>query len=266
MSIFEHIDYMKFLKEKLKSSLPRRGQKKVAAEAARCQPSYFSLVLKGQAHLTIEQAEGLCRYWRMSADETDFFVLLVSHARAGTSELKTYFKKKLKNLKEARENLSQRIQNAEVMPEIDAAIYYSNWLYLAVHIAISISSFQTERALADRLQVSAEAVNQVLNFLQRLGLAEQKDGAWRSTQKEFHLPKDSAFVSLHHGNWRRRAVDNALLRVPDDLHYTGVSSIAKRDIDVLRTKILALIDESRKIIGPSPEEELICFSVDLFVI
>ena len=266
MSIFSYLDYFKFLNDVLKTDRKKRGLKKQLADAANCQASYFSLVLACKAHLTLEQAHGLCRFWRLSSDETDFFILMVNYARAGTPNLKFYFKDKLKKLKETNENLSSRIQNTETMTEADAAIYYSTWLYLAVHIMISIPNYQTEKAIAERLQVNADAVNRVLSFLEKLSLAEKQGTSWRSTRREFHLPKSSLFVGLHHGNWRRRAVDNAFLQRAEDLHYTSVSSVAKTDIEVLRAKLLAMIDESRKIIGPSNEEELICLSLDLFIV
>lgn len=264
MSIFSCTGYLEFLESFLKSSGAGRGMKKSLAEAASCQPSYFSLVLKGDAHLTLEQSENLCRYLRLNVEETDYFILLVSHARAGTRELKAYFKTKLKQIREANENLGQRIQDVEVMSDADGAVYYSSWMYLAIHIATSVPDLQSDRAIAERLHVSVDAVQRALQFLRRLGLVENEGGNWRSTNRQFHLPRESQFVSLHHGNWRRRAVDNAFLQNAEDLHYTGVSSIARQDIEVLRARILELIDESRTIIGPSKEEELICFSVDLF--
>jgi uncharacterized protein (TIGR02147 family) len=264
MSIFSYIDYFKWLADRLKISGQTYGLKKRLAEAAGCQSSYFSLVVKREAHLTLEQAERLARYWQLSPEESDYLLLLVSFARSGSPELKSFYQTKLNKLKEAHENLSQRIKNVEVFPETEAAIYYSSWQYLAIHILISIPEFQNIRAISERLQLSQESVLHTLQYLQQLGLAELKAGQWKSTRREIHLPRESHFISLHHSHWRRRAVDNAFLNRKDDIHYTGVSSLAAKDIEVLRQMILKFIDDSRKVIGPSQEEEMICLAIDLF--
>jgi len=264
MNVFRYIDYRKCLSEFLELEENARGNKKKLAEAVNCQASYLTLVLQEKAHLTVEQAERLCRYWKLSIEETDYFLLLVSLGRSGTQELRSYYKAKIKKLKEARENLGNRIQDAELFPDTEAAVYYSSWMYLAIHILVSIPDYHSSREIAERLQLPEEAVKRVLQYLESLGLVQLRAGQWRSTRKQLHLPRESRFISLHHSNWRRRAVDNSFLGRPEDLHYTGVSSLSRQDLETLRQLVLNFIDQSRNLIGPSAEEELICLSIDLF--
>lgn len=265
MNIFKYLSYRKYLADSLRSD-HSVGSKKRLADAAGCQASYFSLVLKGETHLTPEQAERLTRFWSLRPDEADYFICLVSFERAGTPDLKAYYKSKMAGLRETHENLGKRIKESEPFPEPEAAVYYSSWQYLAIHILISIPEFQTVPAIASRLEVSEASVSRVLNYLSRLGAAEHTAGRWKSKNRQFHLPRDSNFISLHHGNWRRRAIDNSFVGRTEDLHYTAVSSLSKGDVGTLRELMLGFIDQSRKIVGPSSEEELICLGIDLFVV
>ena len=266
MSIFNYLSYFEYLDDTINSAARERGYKRKVAEAAGCQASYLSLVMKSVAHLTLEQAERLSRFWRMTPEESEYFLLLVCHGRAGSPELRDHFHSKLKKLKEQNENLGKRIRDAEVFPDAEAAIYYSSWQYIAVHILVSIPEFQSIPEIARRLQLPEDGISRVLSFLEKLGVVVNQSGKWRNSGKQFHLPKESPFVSLNHGNWRRRAVDNAFIGRPGDLHYTGVSSLAKKDAEKLRQVLLRVIDESRAIISPSPEEELICLGLDFFVV
>lgn len=264
MSIFSYLDYAAWMASVLKTSGGQRGAKKRLADGIGCQPSYLTLVLQARAHLTLEHGERLARVWQLSPEETDYLFFAIGYARAGSPQLKIYYRTRLDQAKAAHENLSRRIKDAEIFPDQQAAIYYSSWQYLAIHILISIPEFQSVSAICTRLQLSEENVIRVLQYLQSLGLADYKQGRWKSTRRQLHLPKESHFISLHHGNWRRRAVDNSFLSRPEDVHYTGVSSLAKRDVETLRQLALKLVDDSRAVVGPSSEEEMMCLSIDLF--
>jgi len=264
MNIFSYMDYSHYIADSLKARGKIHGSKKKLAEAANCQPSYLSLVLRNKAHLTLEQAKNLCQHWRLAAEETDYFLLLVCYSRAGTLELKNYYREKLKTLKADRENLRKRIRSAETFPDSLASVYYSSWIYMAIHLLITIKEFQLSLAIADRLQISEESVLQTLHELEKMGFARQEGKRWVNAGQEYHLPRESRFVILHHANWRRRAVDNSLLKKSSDIHFTSVSSLSKADIEKVRELILGMIDSSREVIGPSHEEELVCFSVDFF--
>ena len=66
-------------------------------------------------------------------------------------------------------------------------------------------------------------------------------------------------IGIHHSNWRQKAVS-------EGVHYTSVYSISQKDYQHLKEKMLDLIEYSRKVVGPSKEEELICFACDIFAI
>lgn len=51
---------------------------------------------------------------------------------------------------------------------------------------------------------------------------------------------------------------------PDEIPYTMVQSMTVPAAEKIKQRLLEFIDESRKITGPSKEEELICITCDLF--
>lgn len=81
---------------------------------------------------------------------------------------------------------------------------------------------------------------------------------------DLHIPKNSPMIGIHHNNWRQRAVLDSTLPNTEGVHYTAVYSISRKDHEHLKTKVLDLVEQSRKIVAPSKEEELICFTCDLF--
>jgi len=185
--------------------------------------------------------------------------------RAGTSELKAYYLEKVRKLKDSHENLGRRIRDIEIFPEAEAAIYYSSWIISRFTFLFQFP-ISNGRECRPKVRDIGKSAQKALHYLDRLGLAQFKGGEWKSTNRQLHLPRESHFINTHHNNWRRRAVDNSLLGRSDDIHYTAVSSLARKDIESLRQLVLSMIDKSREIIAPSPEEELVCLGIDLFVV
>ena len=89
LDLFEQTDYKAYLLA-LIATYPSKGRgiHRSMAEAIRCQVAYISHVLAGDYHFSIEQAEASARFFGLSRAESEFFVLLVSHNRSGTTELR----------------------------------------------------------------------------------------------------------------------------------------------------------------------------------
>ena len=107
----------------------------------------------------------------------------------------------------------------------------------------------------------------VLAFLRQTGLAEvDPNDAGRITAgpTRLHLPADSPFGAQTHINWRLRAAESLQRPAPDDFHYSSVVSAAPRDLPRLRDMMIRCIEEMRSVIRQSPEEDLFCYSLDLF--
>lgn len=222
--------------------------------------------MAGPTHLTAEHAVALANHWGLSELEAEYFVELVNLERAGTPVLKKHIEKRLEKLRRDHEDLSKRFQEISVISDRDAAIYYSGWQYVAIHYLLSIPQFQTLEAIARRLSCSEDLVRKTLAALQEMGLVNTDGLRWKMNGRSYHLPRDSQFTQINHGNWRSRAVQNAFEQNPRDIHYTSVGSIALADVEKIRQLTLDYIDKGRAAMGDSGAEELFCMSCDFFLV
>ena len=266
MNLFSYSDYKKFLKDKISENRALFGYKTKLAKAANCQKSFLSVVLSSHTHLTIEHAFGLSSFFQFNRAERDFFIHLLQFARAGTIELKKYYSEKMQNQKLEHENFGKRFPHENIVSEgKDAGIYYSNWTFAAIHILLTIPEYQTDSAIAKKLLIPLSQVRSVLRELADLGLAKKGSGvSWQATKMNIHIAKDSYLNQINHSNWRRKAEENIAQKTSDSVHYTGIYSLSRADLELLRDLIFDLVERSRKIAIASPEEELVCFACDFF--
>lgn len=266
-SVFEYLDYKKYLNDWIESrSSAGRGERSRIADALRCHVAYISRVLNGDAHLSLEQAHMLNNHLSHVAEEADFFLLLVLHARAGTADLQNYYIAKLRSEIERKSVLKNRLEYRKQLPEVDQTTYFSAWYYAAIHLLISIPEFQTKETLARYLRLPAKRVGQVLQFLTTSGLAMEKNGKYQTGRTSIHLGNDSPMIAKHHTNWRMQAIQALERERADELHYSSAVTIAREHVPELRKILISAIEQIRKITKTSPEECLYCYSLDLFEI
>jgi len=234
------------------------------AEAAECQSSHISRVLREQLHLTLDQAFSLTNFLRLSADDSRYFMKLVEHERAGNAAYRASIKRELDQLKTAQENLSQRLREPSLGMQQSEMLYYSSWHWSAIHIIVSIPRFQNVQAIAERLNLSPALIEASLFKLQEFGLVKFEKNRWKIAGGSMHLPRTSPINSVQHSNWRMRAVMAAQNPDEDGVHYTRVQSLSRADFERVKRLVFNTIDEYSAIANPSQEEELICFTCDFF--
>lgn len=266
MKIFEHLDYKKALESSIAENKEKRGYKALLAAAAGCQRSFLSRVLNGKDHFTPEHATGVAIFWNLTAREREYFLVLVDYARAGRAELRDILKDKINKLRFEQENLSQRFDKTIPMEDLGASVYYSSWHYSAIHFLLTIPQYQNVNLIAQRLHLDPTVVQESLGILKSIGLVQLIGDRCMATKKNMHLPRDSMFTGPNHANWRQRASLNSFARRDKDIHYTALYSLSKADLERFRQIVFEFIDRTRKIVEPSPEEELACFACDLFTV
>jgi uncharacterized protein (TIGR02147 family) len=264
--VFLYSDYKKLLNEHAKAPEVKRGYLKELAEASGCQRSYFSSVLHTHNHLTPDQAFALTTYWNLSNTETEYFLVLVDLARAGGRPLRERLLGRLQQLRTEQEDLSKRLER----PSIEATnegefTYYSSWIFSAVHILTSIPQFQTAKAIAAKLNIPEDQANMVLSFLKKMNLVEEVSSSqWKHSSASRHVGRGSPLVSLHHNNWRQRAVLAAQLNSDQGVHFTSITAMTTSAFEQIKMRFLENIEHCNRIAGPSECERLVCFEMDLF--
>ena len=183
--IFEYSDYKHYVSDWLEGK--ERGAKSKIAEAIHCHGAYLSQVLNGNAHLSLEQADLMNRYLGHNTEESDYLLLLVSYARAGTQSLRQYYKKKMDQVTDARTVLQNRLEFKKTLPLENQIIYYSSWHYAAVHLLLSIPKFQSKEKVASYLKLPIEKVAEIIEFLETAGLVSQTHGKYQSGEVSVHL-------------------------------------------------------------------------------
>ena len=264
MEIFEFDAYHPYLMAKIKQNSEKRGYLAKLAEAAGCQRSYLSLVIKGEVHLTPEHAFGLTQFWRLSESESDYFLDLVLLERSSSPALKGRLQKRLSQRRNDQFDLSKRFEESN-LPNFEAeSVYYSQWFVSAIHVCISIPKLRKDEAIAQKLKLPLHLVRETLSRLRGLNLIERINDDWRLTGQSLHLSRQSLFSPVNHRNWRDRAIVDAQDISRQHTHYTSVQSVGRSDFEKIQKLILNCVDRKRKIVAASPEEELAVFCCDWF--
>jgi uncharacterized protein (TIGR02147 family) len=264
-SPFDFKDYKSFVLARIEASPGGgRGLRRRIAEMARCQVAYVSHVLAGASHFNPEQSEAVARFFSLRADETEFFMLLVDRARAGTPELRQVLDGRIRKCLDAYRLLKTRvILKGEIRPE-DQAIYYSSWHYQAIRVLLTIPGFRRPPEIARRLGLPLKRVTEILDFFLAKGLARESKDGYVPTQASVHLGSDSPLVSKLHSNWRIHALRSLEHNRPEDLHYSGVLTLAHADFEKVREIWTKALLESHRIIEPSREERICAMALDFY--
>jgi uncharacterized protein (TIGR02147 family) len=263
-NIFEFSSYKTYLEQIFGGKQVRTGARKKAADWIGCHTAYLSLVLNGEANLSLEQAFRLNDFLGHDPDEREYFLTLVQLERAGTKDLESYFKEKIHQQILARSTIRGRLKSEEGLSHADQAIYYSKWYYACIHVLISIPEMQSRTALANHLHLPISVVSEVLDFLEKRGLAVVKEGRYQIGPRHLHLPENSPYIGKHHSNWRQRALLSLDLPQKNDLHYSVVVTLSQQDAVKLRESMMDLIKSNMEIVSDSKEECAFGFSMDYF--
>jgi uncharacterized protein (TIGR02147 family) len=265
ISVYNFTSYKAYLLKKIEiGSSEERGFRTRLVEAVQCQSSYLSQVLNGKPDFTLEQAIRINQFFLHDKEESRYFILLVEFERAGSRELRSFFKEQIDDLQTARFNLKKRLKHDEEIPLESQHKYYSTWFYSAIHIALAIPELQSPLKIAQRLDLPEATVLQVIRFLEENGLVEVKKGTYHFTKKQVHLSRDSEFIQRHHINWRSKTLQAVEKNVSNDLHYSYVFAISQSDFEKVKEIFVKTLDEVLKVSAPSPSEELCALTLDCF--
>lgn len=264
MKIFSHDNYLNVLKDAIKENGKVYGYRAQLAEAAGCQRSFMSQVLHGKADLLLEHAAGLAKFWNLTDGESDFFILQVSIARAGSPQLADILRKRLNRAREDNENLRTRFNKSTSIQNDSLLSYYSSWHLRAIHMALTVPAFQTPSALARRFELPLTVILQSLSKLEELGLAQTSGKEWSAIKTNLHLGKESVANTIAHSVWRQQAVLKSQILENTGIHYTAIYTLSAKDVDHLKKMMLEFIDSTRKMVEPSEPQEMMVMTCDLF--
>jgi len=262
--IYDFNHYKSYLKYKTEEVPGNWGIKGRLAIHMGCQGTYLSQVLKDMAELSLEQIFRASDFFDLSEDERKYFILLHQKDRAGTKEVKQYFQSEIDSIKERRLNLTKRLGAQNTLSEHDRGIYYSSWLYMAVHFAVGLEHLQTREELKKQFRINATKLNAIVDFLIHVGLIVEEKNRLKMGANFIRLGNDSPWISKHHANWRNRAINNFDQEDIYDLHYSGVYTLSQEDVLKIKNLYLDSIKKNLEIVKDSKEERMYVLNIDFF--
>ncbi len=234
------------------------------AEQIGVHPTLVSQVLSGQRDFSVEQIYKLSTYLGLPALEADYFILLLQYERAGTSDLKSYYKGKIGHLKKESLKVSRRIKEHRSLSEYERSIFYSSRIYMAIWLFTSVSDGQTIESVSRKFAISRVQASEVLSFLKSVQLCKERDGVYQMSEQHIHLEYGSPFLARHHTHWRLQSLKRIDDLTEEELMFTSPFSISKKDFVKIREELLKLIQSTSPIIKDSPAEDIACMNLELF--
>lgn len=267
IDIFEFGNYKSYIRSWIKAQ-PRggRGIRSRLASRMKCHTAYITQVLNYDSHLSMEQAEDFNYFSGHNREQAEYFLLLVQLARAGSPLLKDRISLQIEDFRNRHLLLRNRVKVDPVLSQGDQQIYYSSWVYAAVHILVTIGGYNTRGRIGSRLNIPESRTRLVLDFLVAKGLLVENAGIYSVGKTHIFLGSDSPYITQHHTNWRIKAIESLGRVESRDLHLSTVLSLSRSDVSRVKEMLIQSIQEVRKLARESKEEELHCFSLDFFEI
>jgi uncharacterized protein (TIGR02147 family) len=265
--VFEFSNYREFLEKRLKD-MPNKGYGQMS-ELSRfigVHTTLISQILKGHKDLTTDQAILACEFFGLNSLESEHLVLLVNLDRAGNPSAKRFYKSKIQKLKEQSQKISERVTSDVKLSEEQCAVFYSDWTYSAIRQAVAIPNVNSADEIARYLNLPIDKVNAHLEFLLQTGLCKLVGKKLTVGPSSTHIEANSPWVHVHHMNWRHRAINSMTSPDKADLHYTLPLTISASDSEIVREKLVQLIEDVRGVIDPSPSEKMYCMNLDWFLV
>lgn len=265
MKVFEYRDYKKFVNDWIKEQ-PKagRGQVKKISDFLRVSTTLLSQVFKGEKQLSLETAAELTEYLEFNEKESEYFILLIEHQRAGGFKLKKILEKKLDREQQIGSQLQNRLQKDRQLTDAEKMQFYSSWMYSAIRILSALPEMTNAKTISERLNIPLATANNAINFLLEKNLCVIKNNKLTYGAYRTHIGKDSPFVIKHHQNWRIKGFQPMELRRDEDLFFTQPMALSKDAAEKIRLMLPGIIEEIHAISGPSESEVIRCLNIDWF--
>src|SRR5262245_47289466 len=126
-SVFTAKGYRSFLKSWIESQTESRGLLSRLCLAMECQNAHLTRALQERVHLTMDQAFRATSFLKLNKAESDFFLKLTEHDRAGDQNYRRRLRDEMDKIKNDQQNLSKRFQRESIGNFEQEMTYYSSW-------------------------------------------------------------------------------------------------------------------------------------------
>lgn len=258
MSIYQHTDYRKALREILNARKRLDSSINFAnyATVIGVQKTFVSKVLGGHAHLSDDQFYLTVDYLNFTDDEAHYFRLLYDYARTGLHARKKAITAKIHKRQEEQRQLkihtAAEMQKPEQSEELGA--YYLDPMNLIVHAHLGVTKFTHNSSLiAGVLDIPMTQLAAILERLKALKIIDfgKVGGKVTVLKHALHLDIESIYCQPHQQLFRLRSSEQIAKLTPEkrfvySLTFSGHPEI-KNKIQVLyldfMKKVEKILDE-----------------------
>lgn len=268
MEIFDFTDYRHYLNSVCNDEAAPRGLRAALAREAGCQASYFSQVLKERSHLTEDQLLGVAHHLELSPAVAQHLLLLLRYTKAATVRLQTHLKAEIEKAKQSQFDLQTLIDAEAANRDHDGTlgVYFSTWIYSAVHLLTSNPNYQKPEPIAERLQLPITKIKECLLFLVNSGFVDHSGKNYVFKRGSFHVAKDSPLQAAVQSSRRELAARSIAINPLESMHFSSLFTIDEADLAKIKEIFTRSIEKSHKVIHGSGTRKLACLCVDLFEI
>lgn len=265
LSIYTYKDYRSFLVEATaKRKKIERGVLTSLAGFVRVHPTLISQILSGAKDFTVEQALLVSQYFGLLEKETDYFVLLVQHSRAGSHDSKKYFERKCTEFRNRMSRVAEQVETTQEFSEIAKATFYSSWIYPVIHIASTLDRPMSAPEIAKTFNIEIDRVIQAIDFMIENGILKYTDGKISGGPVSTHIGKDSPFLAKKLMHWRVKALEKIDTLPKDQLMYSTTVSLSNEDFEKLQLSLIKQIQDFLAVVKLSPAQEIAQLNIDFF--
>ncbi len=100
--------------------------------------------------------------------------------------------------------------------------------------------------------------------LLKWGLIKREGNKWSMGTQTTMIDRKSPFARSHHSNWRNKSIERLAFVDDGDFIFTSPMTLSEKDFQVIRQKLLKLIEEVIVVAKESPSERLVCLNIDWF--
>ncbi len=268
MSIFNHRNYRNYIRNYIEQ-LPKNGRGELLkiARSLNISSTLLSQIMGATRELSPEQTFLLSEYLGHTEIEKDYFSLLVQFERANNPDLKLYLNKKIDNLKSESMKLSKRMTFEKKLSEEQRSIFYSSWIYSAVHIFTSLNEkgFSLDE-IAAKFDLGKVRTSEILHFLISSGIVTEDSGKFKLGVQSTFLEQGSPHLLKHHSSWRLRAIEKSERLSSSEMMVTGQYSISKKDFLVLREQLTVFMKSLQTTIVNTEPDQIVSLNIDWILI
>ncbi len=253
-SIFSYTDYRRYLLDYFqarKASNPRYSLRMLADRAGFKARDYLLRVMNGKRNLSPTGANQLCKLFRFSEKQSEYFHTLVLFNQAGTTLEKEELLVRLSTMQKYGKH--QRLRS-------DQSEYLSAWYHSAIRSLLPVTDFGEDYDKIARLMdppLTAKQVRDSVDLLLRLGLLQRgAKGRYAVTQMALSTGDEVASVGV--ARFHKATMDLAKRSI--DKHSSAARDISgltmsvsqsgfnriKSEIRSFRKKIMAIATNDSK--------------------